>query len=453
MRLKSIITVIALILIMFMSAIESSIISLALPTIKQDLNAGNLISLIFTAYFIALVIANPIVGELLSRFKIIYVAIAGLLLFSIGSFMCGLSTNFTMLIISRVIQGFGSGVLMSLSQIVPKLAFEIPLRYKIMGIVGSVWGISSIIGPLLGGGILEFATWHWLFYINIPIAIIAIILVIWTFHFPEEETVAKSKFDTKGLTLFYVFIGLIMFALLNQQLLLLNFLSFILAIVVAMCLFKVEKHVSSPFLPVVEFNRSITLVFITDLLTAICLMGFNLYIPVYLQEQLGLSPLQSGLVIFPLSVAWITLNFNLHRIEAKLSRKVIYLLSFTLLLVSSIIISFGIKLPVLIAFVLILAGLSFGYIYTKDSVIVQEETSPLQMKKMMSFYGLTKNLGASIGSTIMGYLYAIQSGIFGPNLHNVLSAVAVISIGLIVLWVVFLKNSHLNQKNRIMIKN
>ncbi|MBO8622546.1 MFS transporter [Staphylococcus aureus] len=446
MRLKSIITVIALILIMFMSAIESSIISLALPTIKQDLNAGNLISLIFTAYFIALVIANPIVGELLSRFKIIYVAIAGLLLFSIGSFMCGLSTNFTMLIISCVIQGFGSGVLMSLSQIVPKLAFEIPLRYKIMGIVGSVWGISSIIGPLLGGGILEFATWHWLFYINIPIAIIAIILVIWTFHFPEEETVAKSKFDTKGLTLFYVFIGLIMFALLNQQLLLLNFLSFILAIVVAMCLFKVEKHVSSPFLPVVEFNRSITLVFITDLLTAICLMGFNLYIPVYLQEQLGLSPLQSGLVIFPLSVAWITLNFNLHRIEAKLSRKVIYLLSFTLLLVSSIIISFGIKLPVLIAFVLILAGLSFGYIYTKDSVIVQEETSPLQMKKMMSFYGLTKNLGASIGSTIMGYLYAIQSGIFGPNLHNVLSAVAVISIGLIVLWVVFFKEQSSQSK-------
>ncbi|HAR5124143.1 TPA: MFS transporter [Staphylococcus aureus] len=439
MRLKSIITVIALILIMFMSAIESSIISLALPTIKQDLNAGNLISLIFTAYFIALVIANPIVGELLSRFKIIYVAIAGLLLFSIASLMCGLSTNFTMLIISRVIQGFGSGVLMSLSQIVPKLAFEIPLRYKIMGIVGSVWGISSIIGPLLGGGILEFATWHWLFYINIPIAIIAIILVIWTFHFPEEETVAKSKFDTKGLTLFYVFIGLIMFALLNQQLLLLNFLSFILAIVVAIRLFKVEKHVSSPFLPVVEFNRSITLVFITDLLTAICLMGFNLYIPVYLQEQLGLSPLQSGLVIFPLSVAWITLNFNLHRIEAKLSRKVIYLLSFTLLLVSSIIISFGIKLPLLIAFVLILAGLSFGYIYTKDSVIVQEETSPLQMKKMMSFYGLTKNLGASIGSTIMGYLYAIQSAIFGPNLHNVLSAVAVISTGLIVLWVVFFK--------------
>lgn len=441
MRLKSIVTVIALILIMFMAAIESSIISLALPTIKQDLNAGNLISLIFTAYFIALVIANPIVGELLTRFKIIYIAIAGLTLFTVGSLMSGLSTHFSMLVISRVIQGFGSGVMMSLSQIVPKLAFEIPLRYKIMGIVGSVWGISSIIGPLLGGGILEFATWHWLFYINIPIAIIAIILVVWTFHFPEEETVAKSKFDTKGITLFYIFIGLIMFALLNQQHLYLNIIGFVLAILVALRLFNVEKKVSSPFLPVAEFNRMITLVFITDLLTAVCLMGFNLYIPVYFQEQLGLSPLQSGLVIFPLSVAWITLNFNLHHIEAKLSRKVIYLSSFTLLLLSSIIIAFGIKLPILIACVLILSGLSFGYIYTKDSVIVQEETSPIQMKKMMSFYGLTKNLGASIGSTIMGYLYALKSGLFGANLHNILGVVSLISVGLIVVWLIFYREA------------
>lgn len=441
MRLKSIVTVIALILIMFMAAIESSIISLALPTIKQDLNAGNLISLIFTAYFIALVIANPIVGELLTRFKIIYIAIAGLTLFTVGSLMSGLSTHFSMLVISRVIQGFGSGVMMSLSQIVPKLAFEIPLRYKIMGIVGSVLGISSIIGPLLGGGILEFATWHWLFYINIPIAIIAIILVVWTFHFPEEETVAKSKFDTKGITLFYIFIGLIMFALLNQQHLYLNIIGFVLAILVALRLFNVEKKVSSPFLPVAEFNRMITLVFITDLLTAVCLMGFNLYIPVYLQEQLGLSPLQSGLVIFPLSVAWITLNFNLHHIEAKLSRKVIYLSSFTLLLLSSIIIAFGIKLPILIACVLILSGLSFGYIYTKDSVIVQEETSPIQMKKMMSFYGLTKNLGASIGSTIMGYLYALKSGLFGANLHNILGVVSLISVGLIVVWLIFYREA------------
>lgn len=173
MNFKSIGIVVTLVLTMFMAAIESSIISLAMPTIRTDLNAGASISLVFTVYFIALVVANPIVGELLTRFKILYIAMVGVFLFGIGSLMSGMSDTFIMLIISRIVQGLGAGVMMSLTQIVPKLAFEIPFRYKIMGIVGSVWGISSIIGPLLGGAILEFATWHWLFFINIPIAVIA----------------------------------------------------------------------------------------------------------------------------------------------------------------------------------------------------------------------------------------------------------------------------------------
>ena len=436
MNLKSIITVMALILIMFMAAIETSIISLALPTIKNSLNAGNLVSLVFTVYFIALVIANPIVGELMSRFKIIYIAVVGVLLFALGSLMSGLSQTFTFLIISRTVQGFGAGVMMSLSQIVPKLAFEIPLRYKIMGIVGSVWGISSIIGPLLGGAILEFASWHWLFYINIPIAIVAIILVLMTFHFPDETQVQQSRFDIKGLIIFYIFIALLMFGLLNQHHIIFNIFSIILALAVLWLLFKIENSIEQPFLPTKEFNISIVLVFI-----AITLMGYNLYIPVYLQEKLSLSPLQSGFVIFPLSVAWITLNFNLGKIEAHFTRKTLYICSFFVLLVSSLMIMFGLKLPLLIAFAVVFAGLSFGYIYTKDSVIVQEETSPKNMKKMMSFYALTKNLGSSVGSTIMGYMYALNVGLFGSNLHNVLGLVLIIAVCLIVMWMTLYKSN------------
>ena len=151
----------------------------------------------------------------------------------------------------------------------------------------------------------------------------------------------------------------------------------------------------------------ITLVFITDLLVSFCLMGFNLYIPVYLQEQLGLSPLQSGLVIFPLSVAWITLNFNLHHIEAEVIKKSYLFVVFTLLLLGSIIIAFGIKLPNSYSMCLNFKWTKLWIYLYKDSVIVQEETSPIQMK-MMSFLWINKNLGASIGSTIMGYLYALN---------------------------------------------
>lgn len=442
MRLKSIGVVVALILTMFMAAIETSIISLAMPTIREDLHAGNNISLVFTIYFVALVIANPIVGELLTRYKIIYIAATGLFLFGLGSLMSGLSPTFAFLITSRAIQGLGAGVMMSLTQIVPKLAFEIPLRYKIMGIIGSVWGVSSIIGPVLGGGILEFATWHWLFFINIPIAIIAIILVFITYHFPNEQEVKASNFDVKGITLFYIFILLLMIGLLYQHMIVINIISILLAVVVLFGLFKFEAQIKQPFLPIVEFNRSITLVFITDFVIALSLMGYNLYIPIYLQDHLGLSPLQSGFIIFPLSVAWIILNFNLAKIENLCSRKMLYIGAFTVLLVASIIIYLNLDLPLLIATAVIFAGLSFGFVYTKDSVIVQEETSPIYMKKMMSFYALTKNLGSSVGSSLMGYLYATTHGLFGANLQNILGSIVILMIILMISWSWTYKEQH-----------
>lgn len=441
MKLKSIGIVVTLVLTMFMAAIESSIISLALPTIRKDLNAGTAVPLVFTVYFIALVVANPIVGELLTRFKILYIAVVGILLFGIGSFMSGMSETFTMLIISRGIQGLGAGVMMSLTQIVPKLAFEIPLRYKIMGIVGSVWGISSILGPLLGGGILEVATWHWLFYINIPIALIAIVLAFLTFHFPEEAKVQHIHFDAKGLSLFYIFIGLLMFSLLNKTGITFNSIALILAIVILFVLFKYENKKDMPFLPISEFNKSISLVFITDLLIAICLMGYNLYIPVYLQDHLKLSPIQSGLVIFPLSVAWLALNFNLAKVESKFSRKKLYIGAFISLILSNMILVFGLHIPLIISGAVILAGLSFGFVYTKDSVIVQEETSPKYMKKMMSFYALTKNLGSSIGSTLMGSLYALQFGLLGGNFYNILTVITIVALILILMWVFLFKEN------------
>ena len=95
--------------------------------------------------------------------------------------------SFPLLVISRIIQGLGAGVMMTLGQVVPKLAFPIPRRYKVMGIVGSVWGISSIVGPLLGGAILESLNWSFLFYINVPIALVSMWLVIKYFNFEQEK--------------------------------------------------------------------------------------------------------------------------------------------------------------------------------------------------------------------------------------------------------------------------
>jgi len=156
--------------------------------------------------------------------------------------------------------------------------------------------------------------------------------------------------------------------------------------------------------------------------------------PIYLQEELGLSPLQSGFVIFPISFAWLVLNFTLDKIEAKMSRKGLYIFAFTLLMVCGILIIAGTKTPVFMAFSLLLAGVSFGTVYTKDSVITQEETSPQNMKRMMSLYTLTKSLGNSIGSTIMGTVYGASITFINLPIHNVILLSIVILIILFVLW-------------------
>lgn len=163
-------------------------------------------------------------------------------------------------------------------------------------------------------------------------------------------------------------------------------------------------------------------------------MGYNLYIPVYLQEKLGLSPLQSGLVIFPLSVAWITLNFNLAKIEAHFTRKALYISAFTILLICSIVIIFGLKVPLLIAFAVILRD-SVLALYILKIALSSKKRVHQKYEKMMSFYALTKNLGSSIGSTLMGSLYALQFGLLGGNFYNILTVSTIVALILILMWV------------------
>lgn len=433
MNFKQFSIIFSLVLIMFMSAIETSIVSLALPTMRDDLNAQLPISLVFTVYFVGVVIVIPFLSELMSRFKIIYVTIIGLLLFIGGSLLSGMSINFEMLVISRFIQGVGAGVNMSLSQIIPKLAFQIPFRYKVMGIVGSVWGISSIIGPFLGGIILEVSTWHWLFFINIPIGLIALGFALYSYQFDEEST-AKQRIDYRGMVVFYVMLGLILIATLFSTTIWFVIILVVLAILALLYLIRYSKKPSPVFFPIKEFKPLVRLAFITDFLVAAVLIAFNVFVPTYLQDILGLSPLQSGLVIFPVSIGWLILNFTLDKIEARLSVKGLYIVAFSILVLGSLILIFNAFHPIIMAITLFFIGMSFGTAYTKDSVLVQEHSSNENMKKMMSLFTLMKNLGNSIGSAVIGFIYALNVSFTKVPLQNImLFSVIVIGI-LLVIW-------------------
>ncbi|MCE4957275.1 MFS transporter [Macrococcoides caseolyticum] len=392
----------ALVIIMFMSAIETSIVSLATPAIGQDLNVTMSLALIFTTYMIAIVMVTPIVGALMKRLGAKRLMLVGIIVFIIGSTLSGLSHTFAMLLFARLIQGAGAGIMMTLGNIIPKLAFSIPYRYKVMGIVGSVWGISSIVGPILGGVILTYLNWSYLFYVNIPLAFIAIILVMKFFKF--EEVKQDTPFDFKGLALFYLFLGLLLLALLSKTHWSIHLLIFALALIILRVFIKFEVHHPYPFIPVKAFTKTIGMVMGTDMLYAIIMMGTNIFLPIYLQTEKGLSPMLSGLTTFTISIFWLTSTFILKKIEAKLATKRIYQLSFFYMFIGSLIIFvFDSAIAVTVASAFL--GLSFGTVFTKNIVTIQESAAPHELGSMMSTYSLLKFIGSTSGSIIMSLIY------------------------------------------------
>lgn len=422
----------ALVIIMFMSAIETSIISLATPAIGKDLNATKSLALIFTTYMIAIVIVTPIVGELMKRLGAKRLMLLGIIVFIIGSMLSGLSFTFEMLLASRLVQGLGAGIMMTMGNIIPKIAFEIPYRYKVMGIVGSVWGISSIVGPILGGFILTYLNWSYLFYVNVPLALLAIVLVIKYFKF--EEMKQESKFDFKGLIYFYIFLGSLLCALLIETHWFIHAALFILTMMILIIFIKYESRLNEPFIPVKAFNKRIGIVMGTDMLYAIIMMGTNIFLPIYLQTEKGLSPLLAGLTTFTISIFWLLSTFILKTLETKLTIQRVYQLSFLYMIIGSLIIFiFDHAIAVTIASAFL--GLSFGTVFTKNIVTIQESAAPHQLGSMMSTYSLLKFIGSTTGSIIMSFFY--YSNVFTTIDNNMAFAILVASLLIIIYQFVF----------------
>ncbi|UTH02844.1 MFS transporter [Macrococcoides canis] len=416
----------ALVIIMFMSAIETSIVSLATPAIGKDLDVEESLALIFTSYMIAIVVITPLVGEIMKRIGSKYTMIFGIIVFIVGSMLSGASFTFLMLVVSRLIQGLGAGIMMTMGSIIPKIAFEIPYRYKVMGIVGSVWGISSIVGPLLGGLILTYLKWSFLFYINVPVAVAAIVLVLKFFEFDEQP--AKTKLDVKGLLLFYAFLIFLITGFTIGGLL--GTAAYIIAIILLVLFVKFELKVQSPFIPIRSFNKKIGITMGTDMVYAMLLMGTNIFLPFYLQTEKGLSPLLSGLTTFSISVFWLTSTFILKRVERRFTVKQVYQLSFFYMMLGAAIILFT-ESVIAVTIGCIFLGLSYGTVFTKNVVTIQESAAPHELGSMMSAYSLLKFIGSTTGSVVMSFVY--YSNVL-HNIHNNMAVMVIIALLLIVIY-------------------
>ena len=296
-------------LVIFLFAIDATIVSTSMPTIVARLGGLELYSWVFSIYMLTSALTTPLFGKLADLFSHRRLMLIGIGIFVLGSTLCGAAQSMEMLVLFRAIQGLGGGAIYALAFIVVGVLFPPEQRAKMQGIISSIWGISSILGPLAGGLIVEHTSWRWVFFVNLPITAIAIGLI--AVGLKEEKAERHTpKLDLVGASTLLLGLLLMFYALshsahtrqpLNAELLFILALSMVILIL----FYFIERRAEEPILPLDLFRlnlyRTSTLV---AALAAMGVFGAISYLPLYLQGVLGMSASGAGMILLLLSLGW-----------------------------------------------------------------------------------------------------------------------------------------------------
>ncbi|AWL38184.1 MFS transporter [Streptomyces sp. SM18] len=294
----------ALLLGMLLAALDQTIVSTALPTIVSDLGGLDHLSWVVTAYLLAATAATPLWGKLgdqYGRKKLFQTAIV---IFLVGSALCGLAQSMPQLIGFRALQGLGGGGLMVLSMAIVGDIVTPRERGKYQGLFGAVFGVTSVLGPLLGGFFTQHLSWRWVFYINLPIGVVALLVIAAVLHIPVRRT--KHTIDYLGTFLIAaVATALVLVASLGGstwawgsfQIIALA----VLAVVLLVAFVATERRAVEPVLPLKLFRiRTFTLVAVISFVIGFAMFGAMTYLPTFLQVVHGITPTLSGVHMLPM---------------------------------------------------------------------------------------------------------------------------------------------------------
>jgi EmrB/QacA subfamily drug resistance transporter len=295
-------------LAMFMGAVEGTIISTAMPAIVGDLGGFALYSWVFSAYLLMNAVTVLIYGKLSDLFGRKPILTFGIIIFLIGSILCGVADSMEMLILFRLIQGFGAGAVMPIATTIVGDIYTKEERAKVQGYLGSVWGISAVTGPALGGLLVEYVSWRYVFWINVPLGILAI-AGLWLFLHENIEK-KKRQIDYAGAVLLTVAISSLMIVLVeggtNWSWTSMKTIGLLAVSILAFVLFIFqEKRALEPIMP---FNiwkeRSIFIANMTSLTTGVMLIGISSFLPAFVQGVMERSPIVAGFTLTAMSIGW-----------------------------------------------------------------------------------------------------------------------------------------------------
>ncbi len=396
---------------MALSALDQTIVATALPSIVADLHDFAHLSWVVTAYLLASTVTVPIYGKLSDLFGRKRLFIFAIVVFLAGSALSGLSRSMTQLIIFRGIQGLGAGGVLPLAQAIIGEIFSPRERFRYQGYSGAVFASSSIIGPLLGGYLTDNVSWRAIFYINLPLGAIALVVIATTMHIPFQRR--EHPIDFAGGALLTASVTLLLLVTVwagraspgdSPEILVLAATGLALAVAFVF----VELRAPEPILPLRLFANSIfSVANSAAFLIGAGRFGVTIYVPVFVQGVIGTSATRSGVVLIPMMLSWVASSVTVGQIVTRTGRYRVWPIVGTLTSLGG----FGLlsrldvnatRLDTVICMVLIGSGM--GQMFQTYVVAMQNAVPRTQLGVATASIQFSRTIGAMFGTAIFGTL-------------------------------------------------
>ncbi|MCM3456178.1 MFS transporter [Heyndrickxia oleronia] len=402
---------VGLIIGLIFSELDETVVNTAMPTIIRDLGGLSMYGWVAGVYMLALSAFMPILGKLADLFGRKKIYLISMAFFIGGSIVCGLSQSMTMLLIGRGIQGIGAGGLMPLAMTISSDLFPVEQRAKVQGFMGPIMFIPMLLGPLMGGFFVDQVSWHWIFFVNIPVGVLAAILLASGL----KETTEKKKviIDWAGaILLISAIISLLITPVLIENEGLTwgspTIISLLCLGTVLIGLFIwVESKVKEPIVPLHLFkNRNILVLSMIVFAVGIGLMGSFASFPYFAQNVLGLTPTEAGYLTLPMMVGAILSAMISGFLLTKVRYRELFGIAFIMPIIGFYLFShmnIHTTIVQIIIFFLI-TGLGLGVMFGGDNLIVQESVDKEHKGIALATVPLFQSIGATVGVSIFGTL-------------------------------------------------
>jgi EmrB/QacA subfamily drug resistance transporter len=404
-----------LVLGMLLAALDSTIVSTALPTIVGELGGLARLSWVVTTYLLAQTVVTPLYGKLGDMYGRKGVLQSAIVLFLVGSVLCGLSQNMTQLIVFRAIQGLGGGGLTVTTQAVVGDIVPPRDRGRYQGIFGAVYGLASIAGPLLGGYFTTHLSWRWIFYINLPLGIVALVVIASTL--PSSTERRHPSVDYLGTALLAVALSALVLVsdvsgtlrpLTSPMMLFLM----AIAIVSLIAFIFVERRATEPVVPLRLFeNRTFAVTSAVGLIVGFALFGSVTYLPLFLQVVKGASPTASGLEMLPMMAGMLVTSILSGQLISRTGRYKIFPIIGTLVMAVGLYLMSRMTAQTTTqtaSMIMLLLGLGLGMVMQVLVIAVQNDVEYRDLGVATSGATLFRLVGGSLGTAVLGAVFSFS---------------------------------------------